>query len=322
MNRTLDIIIVNWNSGRLLKDCLHSISLAIRKGFILTKVIIVDNASKDESLINIGRCSLPIELLKNEVNIGFAQACNLGASISCADYILFLNPDTLLRENSLYVPIQVLNNDKNENIGIIGIQLENESGEVVRSCGVFPTPMKFIVKTLGLNKVFPNIIHSIAMTYWEHKENNEVNHVMGSFFLLRRKLFNELGRFDCRFFVYLEDLDFCLRVKKIGKSVIYITDAKIYHEGGGLSKNAKERRIYYSLRSRILYSYKHFNWADASIVALGTIFIEPITRIVWAFIRRSKNDLIHTIKGYSLLVRALPEISRLAKNDESVIKSD
>ncbi len=103
------------------------------------------------------------------------------------------------------------------------------------------------------------------MLDWDHRQNREVDHAMGSFFLVRNILFKKLQGFDERYFVYLEDLDFSLRAKQAGFVSYYFTDAAAYHKGGGTSEQIKARRLFYSLHSRILYWYKHFNWAAANM---------------------------------------------------------
>jgi len=308
MNPTLDIIIVNWNSGKLLQSCLQSIMKTKKENFLLSKVIVVDNASQDASIDNLDKINLPIMLIRNDKNIGFACACNQGASKSSADYLLFLNPDTNLYENALVNPIYIMKQDIKKKVGIIGIQLVNKKGDVIRSCTRLPSPVHYFIKILGLDNILPKIFQNHRMLSWDHLESRYVDHVMGSFFFLRQTLFKELGGFDARFFVYLEDLDFCLRVRKAGKLILYLTDVKAYHEGGGVSKQIKAKRLFYSLRSRILYCYKHFSWWAATGVVIGTLMVEPFTRLIWAGLRRSIKEAYQTIQAYGLLLRALPAI--------------
>ena len=107
------------------------------------------------------------------------------------------------------------------------------------------------------------------MREWNHEESREVDQVMGAFFLVRQKLFEEWGGFDERFFVYLEDVDFSSRARRVGWRSFYMAGVKAYHKGGGTSEQIKSTRLFYSLRSRILYSYKHFSCASATAL-LGT----------------------------------------------------
>jgi len=103
--KKLDIVIVNWNSGEQLKSCLESIVKTDKTGFELNKVVVVDNASSDNSLFGLEEIDLPLKIIRNSTNRGFAAACNQGAKESDADYLLFLNPDTVLFKDSLSKPI-------------------------------------------------------------------------------------------------------------------------------------------------------------------------------------------------------------------------
>lgn len=309
---TVDIIIVNWNSGKQLCNCLQSIAATIKEHWRLGKVIIIDNASSDSSLKGLDNIEFPLYLIRNNTNLGFAAACNQGAKECKADYILFLNPDTMLFENSLSVPLEFMERPENRDIGIVGIQLLDENGHVSKTCARFPTPGQFFAKMLGLDRLFPNIFHSHFMVEWDHMNSREIDHVIGAFFLVRRSIFEELNGFDERFFVYLEDLDFSLRARERGWKTFYLADAQAYHKGGGTSEQVKAKRLFYSLRSRILYSYKHFSWLSATLLLLGTMIIEPLSRMALCIVRRSGSDVIETCKAYFMLWSSMPEWIRMA----------
>lgn len=306
----LDIIIVNWNSGDQLRQCLDSIVSTSHSGFMFSRVCVVDNASQDNSLDAIEKYELPLQVIHNNKNNGFAKACNQGAKGSRADYLLFLNPDVKLFKNSLSVPIAFMDLPENKVVGICGIQLVDEKGYVAHTCARFPTPGSFFVKMLGLDKLFPRFFPSYFMIEWDHSRTCIVDHVIGAFFLVRRSMFEELGGFDERFFVYLEDLDFSYRARQAGWKSVYLTTAKAYHKGGGTSEQVKARRLFYSLRSRILYAYKHFSFFYATFVMLGTILIEPLSRLALAGLHWSLKEAIQTVQAYGLLFCALPDILR------------
>jgi N-acetylglucosaminyl-diphospho-decaprenol L-rhamnosyltransferase len=307
MAPSVDIIIVNWNSGRLLRDCLESINFAAdHDSFKLNRVVVVDNASLDGSTDGLQSQKLPFSIIRNEENKGFAKACNQGAEGSCADYLLFLNPDTYLNRDSLAKPIVFMEKDFNRHIGITGIQLLDGSSEIARTCARFPTPGRFLSKMLGLDRLFPRAFPSHFMSEWDHQESREVDHVMGAFFLIRRFIFEELGGFDEQFFVYLEDLDFSFRARQAGWHCFYLADAKARHKGGGTSERVKAMRLFYSLQSRILYGYKHFGWWSATGLMLGTLLLEPLARLTLSASRRSYGEIYETIKGYSILWGKLP----------------
>jgi GT2 family glycosyltransferase len=306
----LDIVIVNWNSGKQLCQSLASIESAEQDSFILSRVCVVDNASQDDSVNEIEQYELPIQIIHNDQNKGFAVACNQGARGSKADYLLFLNPDVRLFKDSLLIPTAFMERPENEKVAIVGIQLVDASRRVARTCARFPRPGRFFSKMLGLDQLFPKLFPSHFMREWDHSETRIVDQVMGAFFLVRRSVFESLGSFDERFFVYFEEVGFSYRVYQAGWKSVYLATAQAYHAGGGTSKQIKARRLFYSLRSRILYGYKYFGFFSATLVMLGTILIEPFSRLIWAGLHRSLQEAIQTVQAYSLLSHALPAILR------------
>lgn len=308
----VDIIIVNWNAGSLLRDCLCSIETTRQEGFKLGQVVIVDNGSTDGSLDRLASTTLLLKIIRNTKNNGFAAGCNQGAQSSRADYLLFLNPDTRLFADSLSLPVAFMEAAQNQSVGICGIQLIDEHEEVSHSCARFPTPRMFYSKIFGLDRLFPGFFQSHFMEEWGHSENREVDHVIGAFFLVRRHLFKQLNGFDEQFFVYLEDLDFSLRAKKTGWTSYYLADAQAYHKGGGTSEKVMATRLFYSLRSRILYGYKHFSRIQASLLLISTLCFEPFARLTFNLLHGAFISAGETISGYLMLYRALPEIMTAA----------
>lgn len=197
---------------------------------------------------------------------------------------------------------------ENKRVGICGMQLVDEKSVVKCTCARFPTLVHFISKILGLNQLFPNLFSSSCMTEWDHMENKIVDQVMGAYFLVRHSLFKELDGFDERFFVYFEDVDFSLRAYKADWGSAFLSESKVYHKGGGISEQIKAKCLFYSLRSRILYGYKHFKWLPATILMLLTLFIEPWTRLIWNIIKGSNKELIETLKAYFLLWKNMPNL--------------
>ena len=310
----LDIIIINWNAGRLLSQCLESIGAASNAGFALRRVVVVDNGSTDGSVDDLNEPSLPVILVRNEKNCGFAAACNQGTRGSEADYLLFLNPDTYLFENSLSEPLAFMERPSSQKVGIMGIQLLDGQGQVSRSCARFPSPRHFFSQMLGLDRLSRRLFPTHFMLEWDHGERRQVDHVMGAFYLIRRELFEELDGFDEHFFVYLEDLDFSLRAQKAGWRSFYLADAKAYHRGGGTSEQVRAKRLFYALRSRILYGYKHFEQRNAAGLMLGTLLLEPWARLGLAVSKGSLSKVRETIKAYALLWRDIPQIIKVSQN--------
>ncbi|MFA5863116.1 MAG: glycosyltransferase family 2 protein [Phycisphaerae bacterium] len=302
---SLDIIIVNWNAGALLRNCLESIAASNLDGIDLQRVVVVDNASSDNSTQGLDDIKIPLTLLANPENRGFAAACNQGVQESTADYLLFLNPDIRLYENSLKIPVECVNRPENQKIGVVGIQLVDEQGHIARSCARFPTPRSFFGQMLGLDRLLPGRFLAHPMTEWDHRDSRDVDHVIGAFYLVRRSIFEQMNGFDTRYFVYLEDLDLSLRIRQAGWRIAYLTEAQAYHKGCGTSDQIRARRLFYSLRSKILYGYKHFNPITATALALGTFFIEPVPRIALGLAKGSLATVGETIRAYGLLWKAL-----------------
>jgi len=275
--------------------------------------LVIDNASQDASARAVEDLALPLFLIRNNVNRGFAAACNQGAVGSKADYLLFLNPDTRLFEDSLTVPIAFMERPENQHIGIVGIQLINDEGRVSRTCARFPTPGQFFAKMLGLDRLFPRVFSSHFMNEWDHRDCREVDQVMGAFFLIRRALFEMLNGFDERFFVYFEEVDLSFRARQLGWSSFYLAAAQAYHKGGGTSEQIKAKRLFYSLRSRILYGYKHFSRATATMLMLGTLIVEPLSRMALGAARGSGNEIIETGRAYFMLWSSVPEWMKVAR---------
>jgi GT2 family glycosyltransferase len=303
MKTSLDIIIVNWNAGKQLLECLLSFYKIKKDNFILNRLVVVDNASSDDSTEALSKIEYnsSLTVIENHVNKGFAAACNQGAQGSSSDYLLFLNPDTMLSLYSLIKPLEFMTQPNNTSIGIVGIQLLDGSRKVSRTCARFPTPDRYFIKILALDKLFPRLFKSHFMTEWDHNNSRDVDQVMGAFFLVRRALFEQLGGFDERFFVYFEEVDFALRARKAGWRSYYLSEAQAYHKGGGTSEQVKATRLFYSLRSRILYGFKHYGWISATCLMLATVFIEPLTRIVYALTKRSGKEVIEIVNGYLML---------------------
>lgn len=296
---------MNWNAGAQLQQCLDSIRLASRDGFELVRVVIVDNASSDGSAEQLQGIELPLTIIRNETNRGFAVACNQGARRSRASYLLFLNPDCTLFEDSLDKPIRYMEQQEHAGVGITGIQLLDAEGRVSRSCARFPAPRHLISATLGLAHVSRLRFPDYRMTDWDHLETRKVDHVIGAFVLMRRAAFEQLGGYDEQFFVYLEDLDLSLRMCELGLTSVYLTSARAFHKGGGCSNRSKATRLFYSLRSRIIYCRKHFGWVPAAGVVLATLLIEPFSRMAYAAARDGAREAGDTLKAYAMLLKWL-----------------
>ena len=314
-----DIILVNWNAGKQLADAIDSI-LCHHHGWV-GRIIVVDNASTDGSieLAESRAASSPLEMvvIRNTENLGFAAACNLGAERANHDFLLFLNPDACLYPDSLPKAMEFFSRPGNADVGIVGIQLLDEDGRVARSCARFPTAAIFLAQATGLNRLGRLASMNTHMSDWAHDSTREVDHVIGAFYLIRKPLFDSLNGFDERFFVYLEDLDLSLRARQAGYRSVYLADAQAFHAGGGTSRQIKATRLFYSLRSRLLYGFKHFSPWQAWLLVWVTFLLEPISRSVFAWRNKGRIGVANTWNAYAMLIGDFSGIRRLAKQKSS-----
>jgi N-acetylglucosaminyl-diphospho-decaprenol L-rhamnosyltransferase len=297
----VDIVIVNWNSGDYLRKCLISVFTANTIPYI-NKVIIIDNNSQDSSLQGIVQND-KIVFIKNGENLGFAKACNQAFKISTAPYVLLLNPDAQLLDTTLkdcYVYMEA-----NKSIDILGCQLFDDDNNITASCARFPTPKSFLYKSLGLVTLFPKIFTPPDLMYdWDHSESKYVDQIIGAFMFIRKEVFDKIGYFDERFFVYSEELDFSKRLAEMGGKSYFNADIKAIHSCHGTTESIKAFRLFLNTRSRLLYAKKHFSKAGYLLVLFSTFFFEPVTRIFFLLIRLKFKEAIQVIKAYQLLFKS------------------
>lgn len=296
----VDLIIVNWNSGEYLSKCIHSV-LAKKNESLIGTVFIVDNYSSDNSLEKIEKNN-KLVIIKNTENKGFSQACNQGFKLCTSPYILLLNPDAQLLETTLSDCISFMNS--HYDIDILGCQLLNNDNSVSTSCARFPTPLRFFYDIIGLSKVAPKIFTpALLMSDWDHNTSRVVDQVMGAFMFLRISIFKKIGYFDERFFVYYEELDFSKRLAEYGGKSYYNSNISAIHSGEGTTYSVKVFRLFLSLRSRLLYSKKHFSIAGYAFVGFCTFFIEPFTRITYLLIKGNTKEIKQIFKAYYMLLK-------------------
>jgi N-acetylglucosaminyl-diphospho-decaprenol L-rhamnosyltransferase len=302
MHRTIkkiDIVIVNWNSGKHLSNCIDSIVRCDCS--LVNSIVIVDNHSSDQSTEISYPNSIQINLIMSDTNLGFASACNMGAKHCSADYLLFLNPDTLLYSDSLINSIEFMELKESSDYMVCGAKTIGDNNKVNRHCARFPSPFMLFTKSSGLSVYFPAIFKPIHLFEFDHLSSKGVDHVIGAFYLVRSSFFVKMKGFDERFFVYMEDIDFSKRVHESGKKVYYLADSSIYHMGGGSSRNYIAARIFYSNLSKIKYANKWFSFFGRQVASISILFIEPLTRLVHALFKLSWVDMKTIFSAYKML---------------------
>lgn len=282
----ISIVLINWKASELLKKCLASILEAVTGMDLPAEVIIINNSNDDPLVISPSEYApLKVQAVTNKANVGFARACNQGAALSSGVYLLFLNPDCSVSNESLARPLEFMNS--HPQYGACGIQLRDEHGHVARSCAQLPRAYSFMFNAIGLHHLFPGLADGFHLTHWPHNEDCDIDHIIGAFYFIRSDVFREMQGFDERFLVYLEDLDLSCRLKKAGYSIRYIASVSAFHVGGGASAKALAARLYYSLSSRLRYCRKHHSFAGFFLVSALTLCVEPIIRFIFSLSRSS-----------------------------------
>ena len=300
----ISIVIVNWNAGSQLAQAITSITL--HHCHLVDTVIIVDNASSDDSLAQIEdmhKFPFMVKFVRNHANYGFAKACNQGARLSTSEYLLFLNPDAALNADTLPKVWSFMQDATNSQVGICGVQLLNKAGQPGTAAARFPTLGVLIGKITGLSVVFPRSIPSHLMHNSELSETCTVDQIIGAFFLIRRHVFEQCSGFDERFFVYYEEVDLALRAKALGYSSCYIASVNAFHAGGGTTHSVKALRLFYSLRSRIIYAKKHYKKWEFLTLLTFMISVEFGLRVILEIFKFSISGLGETLSGYFMLAK-------------------
>jgi GT2 family glycosyltransferase len=246
---------------------------------------------------------VPVRLVRNTDNRGFAAACNQGARLSGSAYLLFLNPDTQLRADSLRVPLAYMDDPAHAHVGICGIRLLTESGQPATSGARYPSLRVFLGQVTGLTRVLPSVFPRHLMDADECAARGVVDQVIGAYFLIRRPLFDTLGGFDERFFVYFEEVDLSLRAAQRGFVSFCLGTVSAQHIGGHSSNQVRALRLFYSLRSRLLYAGKHFRPASRLGLVALTFLIELPARLLRAVLGGSLPEAAETVRAYRLLLR-------------------
>ncbi|MEN6520219.1 MAG: glycosyltransferase family 2 protein [Armatimonadota bacterium] len=271
----ITVSIVNWNTRDELGHCLESV---LAQEGVRFEIIVVDNASSDESAVMVAHNYPQVTLISNDRNVGFSKAHNQALKIAKGRYIMLVNPDTVLEERDTLLKI-VTFADENPDAGIIGPRIENPNGSIQFSARRFPTLGAGLFRRTPLGKLFPNnrFVKSYIMADWKHDEVRDVDWVSGAALVIRQKTIDDIGLLDSGFFMYCEDVDWAYRVKKHGWRVCYYPMAKVKHRIGSASDQAPVRMIYQFHRSMFRFFMKHYA-KGLNIVLTPFVFIALAAR--------------------------------------------
>ncbi len=266
----LSVIIVNWNTGSLLKKCIESIYQKTQN--LDFEVIVVDNASNDNSVSLAKKTCLDFKLIQNKENLGFAAANNQGAQKAKGEYLIFLNPDTELKNDALLKMVSFLR--ENPKVKILGPKLLNSDGTVQKSVRAFPKFLDQVLILLKVHHFLPKLkpLQRYFLKKFNYEKSQEVDQVMGAALMIRKKDFEKLGRFDEKFYIWFEEVDLCKRAKKSGGEVYYFKTAKITHHGAvSFSQRLSFVRQWLFTKSMLYYFKKHTSF----IKYLGLVLVAP-----------------------------------------------
>jgi hypothetical protein len=246
------------------------------------EIIIVDNCSTDGTLEMLEKDFSQCKMIINRCNLGFAKASNLAARYGSGRYILYLNPDTILKTNALLKMRDFL--EKNEEYGAVGCKLLNTDGSIQYVCArTYPSPLKEFNELAMLNRIFPQstIFDTSELNGWNHEDSRDIDCISGACMMMRVNLVNEMKGFDEEFFMYAEDVDLCYRIVKKGWKIYYLSDEIIIHYGGA---SAKKNQIKYfgtveERRANYKFIRKHYGKLKAFEYRLA-VFLGSIIRII------------------------------------------
>ena len=273
----ISIVIVNWNAKRCLLQCLRSI--AETTGGLRTETIVVDNGSSDDSVISIKKDFPWVIVIENGENLGFAKANNIGIRESVGAYVCLVNSDVVVIEKCFQTLFEYL--EKHSRVGIIGPKMLGPDWDARRSTMGFPTLANVLYRALALDSLFLNsrVLESYLGSQRKLKSIREVDVLNGFFWMVRREALRDVGTLDERFFLYGEDIDFCIRMRAHGWSRVYHPGSMAIHFGGASSAR-QPVRFYVEMQKANLQCWRKHHSLTSSTVYLGIMLLHHSVRLL------------------------------------------
>ena len=302
----LSIIIVNWNTKDLLRDCLNSIYADPQAGE--WEVLVVDNASGDGSVQTI-ECTFPqVHLIASCENLGFSGGNNLALQRARGRYFLLLNSDTQVEVGALSALVDFM--EMHPEAGAVGPKLLNADGSLQLSCGMAPSLWTQIIDKLLLHKLFP----FFKLGRWDHGEIRSVGWVTGACLMIRREVVEQIGLLDTMFYMYYEDVDWCLRVGKGGWSILYYPFSRVLHLEGQSSRKNLAAMLVTSQQSLFYLFQKHFGPRQTFVLRLLTANEMVLRSLIWGSLyvlwSRRRDEIRQRLQAYwRILCKSLVERS-------------
>jgi GT2 family glycosyltransferase len=254
----LSVIIVSWNARDYLVQCLNSLSSDVCR--YPMEIIVVDNASSDGSPESVEQGFPNVRLIRNEANLGFAKANNLGIAQSRGRYLALINSDVKVLPDCITRLVDYC--AQHPEAGMVGPRILGGDGKLQRSCHGFPNLWNMFCRGIALDSLFPHVrlFGGYLMPYWDHDNLRPVDILSGCFWLVRREALLKVGLLDEGFFMYGEDMDWCRRFWVNDWQVVFIPGAEAIHYGGASSANAPVRFFIEKQRANLRYWKKHHSW--------------------------------------------------------------
>jgi len=309
MGVKLSIVIVNYNVKHFLEQCLHSVRKATTG--IASEVFVVDNNSVDGSLAMLKEKFPGVIVIANKQNVGFSRANNQAISISTGEYVLLLNPDTVVEDHTFRECLRFM--DAHPDAGGLGVMMVDGKGKFLpESKRGFPSPATSFYKTFGLSRLFPKskIFGKYHLGYLNKNEIHEVDVLAGAFMMLRKKVLDITGLLDESFFMYGEDIDLSYRIIKAGYKNYYYPKTRIIHYKGESTKKGSLNYVFVFYNAMVIFARKHFSkqnaWVYISLINLA-IYFRATLSIVNRFLKKALlpfSDIlllytgIYLFKGY------------------------
>ena len=260
----LSIIIVNWNTKELLIQCLNSLRPTSKR--LEMEIFVVDNGSTDGSEEAVKAAFPVVNLIENQMNLGFARANNQAIRLSTGEYILLLNPDTQVKEGAIETLKAFMEN--HPEAGVVGAQLLNRDGSKQNSIANFPSLATELTNKSLLRWFFPDRFPGKEQTY---SEPIEVDSVIGACMMVRREAMEQVGLLDEDYFLFLEETDWCYRIRRAGWKIYHHPQAEVYHFQGKSAEKEKKRAKAEYYRSRYHFFKKNRGRWEWFVLLIGLL---------------------------------------------------
>lgn len=302
----MSVVVVNWNTVGLLQDCLLSVFKNYQENDM--EVIVVDNASEDESVEMLESEFPQVTLIKNHQNVGFAAANNQAFLIAKGKYYLLLNSDTVIHGDVLQKSVDYL--EKHGDVGAMGCRVLNSDGSLQITCSQFPTLLNLLLLTSGLWKLkWFRFFDRYQMNYWDRTDEREVDVISGCYMLVRQEAIDKVGLLDENFFFFGEETDWCRRFQAGGWQLRFAPVGEITHYGGGSVKKLNHIRDVMLTGATVRLHRKHFGHFSALTVWFVLFAFHASRLLFWSLtsILMRTDDSKARAQHFRKVIRMTPD---------------